>query len=148
MFEIIPPKTGLKSRPVGAGEVAISVRRGPAHRGHVLTFSMGQDLAIALDWRDGTKVVVAWGRDKALGKVKIGPAVGDGPSWEVRGNKARDVFKVYTGALPETFSGELYSGKRVVHEVIKTAATEPAPYLVVTLPKGFHEDLVRAMAHA
>lgn len=27
-------------------------------------------------------------------------------------------------------------------------SNEPAPYLVVTLPKGFHEDLVRAMAHA
>jgi len=139
-FQIIPPKTAIKPPRVGADDVTVSVRRGPAQRGHVLTVSMGLDVALALTWNEGTRVVIAWGEGSHVGKVKIWPQRStEGLFWSVRANKALDVFKVHTGALPDTYAGTLYRGASVVHEVIRQSVTEPAPFLTLTLPKGFHE---------
>lgn len=43
-----------------------------------------------------------------------------------------------TSALPETFRDEPLD-EAVVFEVIETAATEPAPFVVISLPTSFHE---------
>ncbi|MQX36845.1 hypothetical protein [Roseospira navarrensis] len=139
MFEVIALKHQAKPPPVGAKDVTVSVRVGPSGRGHVLTIAMGQDVAVALKWSEGTPVLILWGTDRDAGKVKIWPQRNDGPTWPVRANKALDVFKIHTGALPEAFSGRTYRSVRVTHEVIKMSATGPAPFLVLSLPRDFFE---------
>jgi hypothetical protein len=136
MFEVLD--RGYMPPPaVGAAEIVMSGRHG-VRDSYVITLAFGIAVATRLGWEEGTKVSIAWGTEKDLGKVKI-LLWRSGSEWQVkRGNKAGTVLKIYTGAVPETFSGEL-PRQPVRYEVIAAPSTGGGSFVVIDLPKNFHE---------
>jgi hypothetical protein len=137
---VIPPTKGTQKKPaLKPNEIRLRTRKKPTGGGHYIEIQVGQQVAGRMSWRgDDAPVTLFWGVDKALGRLKIAPEQPDQPTWIVKPNKARTMWRLCTSALPETFVDEPLD-EAVVFEIIPTAATEPAPFMVVTLPKGFHE---------
>lgn len=136
MFEVINPATAAPAR-VKPLEVVVSTRRGPREGTNVITFAFGISVAKRLGWSAGDQVSVAWGTEKDIGKVKISKWQ-SGPEWEIKkGNKHGTVLKVYTGALPDTFSGET-ARDSVRYETLPGNVQDGGSFVVIDLPKGFH----------
>lgn len=137
MFEVIAPAKRSVKITIDINKVRLRTRSRPRGDGYFLELTFGREVARRLGWRAVEAVSIAWGVERNLGKVKIGPHV-DGPSWIARPNKAASAWKIMTSALPATWANEPMD-EMLPFEVISTAATEPAPFILLTLPKQFHE---------
>lgn len=136
MFEVIAPPKGSVKLIHDVNKVRLRTRRRPRGDGYFIELIVGREVARRMGWTNEASVSIAWGVDRSFGKVKIGPHT-DGPSWLARPNKAGSAWKIMTSALPDTWANQPMD-ELLAFEVIPTAATERAPFIILTLPKAFH----------